>query len=158
MQLAQEWDLEATASWIEGTDSETYGRMIIYGPDVVQDETSVEGQSQNSSDTELPDYLIDNVIPVPPSEEFMEQSRENMRDIIIELSKRATLTIADTYATEQMDVPIDRESRMLIASERTRLNQNLAEAAKLWSELEEIMAAVERGTGSLQRLIDPENY
>ena len=42
LQLAREWEFDATADWIESVDRKTYAEMIFKGPIVVDDET-VEG-------------------------------------------------------------------------------------------------------------------
>src|SRR5688572_13725864 len=39
LNLARAWDLHDTADWIESVDSETYGRLIGLGPDVIGDES-----------------------------------------------------------------------------------------------------------------------
>lgn len=39
LELARAWDLTDAADWIESIDNGTYGRLIIYGPDVIGDES-----------------------------------------------------------------------------------------------------------------------
>lgn len=42
LQLAREWEFEATADWIESVDTRTYGELIFKGP-IVIDETPEAG-------------------------------------------------------------------------------------------------------------------
>lgn len=96
----------------------------------------------------------------PPAEKLnqtMDDERVKMRDAITNLSKIATLTIADTYTTEEMGVEFAPDRQDLIISERIRLNRSLGEVSKLWDELNDTITEVQRGVGSLQYLIDPEN-
>lgn len=39
LSLAQEWDLNDAAVWIESVDPETYRRLILQGPDVIGNES-----------------------------------------------------------------------------------------------------------------------
>ncbi len=38
--LAREWELDATADWIESVDTGTYGRLIFMGPEVINEDTA----------------------------------------------------------------------------------------------------------------------
>lgn len=38
LQLAREWEFDATADWIESADRKTYAELIFKGPIVVDDE------------------------------------------------------------------------------------------------------------------------
>lgn len=87
----------------------------------------------------------------------MDDERVKMRDAITSLSKIATLTIADTYATEDMGVEFSPDRQELINAERIRLNQSLGELVKQWGKLYTTVDEVQRGVGSLQYLLDPEN-
>lgn len=40
--LAREWDFDATADWIESVDTRTYGELIFKGPIVIDDEPNAE--------------------------------------------------------------------------------------------------------------------
>lgn len=42
LQLAREWEFEATADWIESVDTRTYGELIFKGPIVIDDEPNAE--------------------------------------------------------------------------------------------------------------------
>lgn len=42
LQLAREWEFEATADWIESVDTRTYGELIFKGPIVIDDEPGAE--------------------------------------------------------------------------------------------------------------------
>lgn len=37
LQLAREWEFDATADWIESVDRRTYGELIFKGPIVIDD-------------------------------------------------------------------------------------------------------------------------
>lgn len=87
----------------------------------------------------------------------MDDERTKLRDAISNLSKIATLTVADTYATEEMGVEFSPDRKELIHTERNRLNQTLGEVSRQWAELSTTITEVQRGVGSLQYLIDPEN-
>jgi hypothetical protein len=66
------------------------------------------------------------------------------------LGKRAALTIADTYETEETGVLGDTSRRERINAERTELIRNIAEASRLGLQPEAILEKVERGIASLQ--------
>lgn len=87
----------------------------------------------------------------------MDDERVKLRDAIANLSKIATLTVADTYATEEMEVMFAPGYQEQIADERNRLNQRLGELANQWEQLNSTINEVQRGVGSLQYMIDPEN-
>jgi hypothetical protein len=40
--LAREWEFDATADWIESVDTRTYGELIFKGPIVIDDEPTDE--------------------------------------------------------------------------------------------------------------------
>lgn len=148
LKLAREWDLTETADWIERVDTGTYGRLILQGPDVIESDLTtqiVESDTINQADEF-------NVL-----HQAMDDDRARMHKVISSLGKLASLTIADTYETEQMGVLFDPSRRAFINAERTALIRNLAEASKLWLQLEETMNEIQRGIGSLQYMIDPEN-
>lgn len=42
LQLAREWEFEATADWIESVDTRTYGELIFKGPIVIDDQPESE--------------------------------------------------------------------------------------------------------------------
>lgn len=87
----------------------------------------------------------------------MDEERVKMRDAITNLSKMATLTVAETYEVEDMGVVFAPGFQEQITDERNRLNQRLGELAKQWEELNSTISEVQRGVGSLQYMIDPEN-
>lgn len=87
----------------------------------------------------------------------MDEERVKLRDAIANLSKIATLTVADTYATEEMGVMFTPGFQEQITDERNRLNQRLGELANQWEELNSTINEIQRGVGSLQYMIDPEN-
>lgn len=87
----------------------------------------------------------------------MDNVRGNMHDLITSLGKQATLTIADTCETEQMGVLFNPSRLNIINAERNALIRNLGQASSLWLQLEDAMTEVQRGIGSLQYMIDPEN-
>lgn len=39
LHLARAWNFNETADWIESVDSATYGRLIIEGPDIIEEES-----------------------------------------------------------------------------------------------------------------------
>lgn len=92
-----------------------------------------------------------------PIDGAMDRVRDEMNARLSELGKQATLTIADTYATEQMGVHFDRSRRDTIRTERETLIRNLGKASSSWLQFEEALVEVERCVGSLQYMIDPEN-
>ena len=146
--LAREWDFEETADWIESVDTRTYGQLIFQGPDVLDEESTIhigEDDEMNEDDA------------LDPSDAAVDRVRDDMHNLIATLGKRAILTIADTYETERMGVLIDRSRRDVITAEQHALIRNLGHASSLWIELEQSMIEVQRGIGSLQYLIDPEN-
>lgn len=164
--LAKEWDFPETADWIEQSDTGTYGRLILQGPDVVEDDRAdqqIENDLDNQ-DIELTpsDYVDDNEVvdetnDLYVTEMAMDHVRGTMQDILTSLGKHAILTIADTYETQRMGVMVNPSRNNLITAERHALIRNLGQASSLWLQLDEAMTEVERGIGSLQYLIDPEN-
>lgn len=100
---------------------------------------------------------------INPDNEFdllrqvLDYEQARMQDIIGALGKRAILTIADTYEIERMGVLSNSPRLPQIDAERNGLLRNIGEASALWLRLEETIGEVERGIGSLQYLIDPEN-
>ena len=87
----------------------------------------------------------------------IDNERMNLRDAIVSLSKIATLTVADTYSTEDMGVEFAPGHHKQIMAERIRLNETLGDVSRLWGELNNAVNELQRGVGSLQYLIDPEN-
>jgi hypothetical protein len=149
LELAREWGLTDLAEWIERVDTGTYGQLILQGADIV--ETDLTTQVVESEPITQDDANLNRL-----SQEIDEE-RANLRRVIATLGKQASLTIADTYDTELMGVLIGSPRLHEINAERTELIRNLAEAASLSLQLDEILTAVERGIGALQYLIDPEN-
>jgi hypothetical protein len=148
LELARECGLTDTADWIERVDTGTYGRLILQGADIMETEPTTQnvesGPITQANEIEVLSQGID-------------EERANLRKVIAALGKQASLTIADTYDTELMGVLIGSPRLHEINAERTELIRNLAEAASLSLQLNEILTEVERGIGSLQYLIDPEN-
>ena len=87
----------------------------------------------------------------------MDNERIKLQDAIVTLSKIATLTVADTYSTEDMGVVFATGYWEQIVAERIRLNETLGDVSRLWGELNIAVNELQRGVGSLQYLIDPEN-
>ena len=52
LQLAREWEFDATAEWIESVDRRTYGELIFKGPIVIDDETSGDYEDQGAGPDE----------------------------------------------------------------------------------------------------------
>lgn len=173
--LAREWDFTETADWIESVDTGTYGRLIFQGPEVIEDDLGNQvinnDQSNQVNENELPRQAIEDDLgnqvdqndainetnEIDLTDMAMDNVRGNMHDLITNLGKQATLTIADTYETEQMGVLFDPSRRDVINAERNALIRNLGQASSLWLQLEGTMIEVQRGVGSLQYLTDPEN-
>ncbi len=94
---------------------------------------------------------------VDETEMAMDHVRGTMQDLLSNLGKHAILTIADTYETQRMGVMVNPSRNNLVTAERNALIRNLGQASALWLQLDEAMREAERGIGSLQYLIDPEN-
>lgn len=166
LHLAREWDFTESAEWIERVDTGTYGRLILYGPDVVEDdpanrqiENDLDHHHINPTPSEDIDEHegIDETDDIDVTEMAMDHVRGTMQDLLATLGKHAILTIADTYETQRMGVLVNPSRNNLITAERQALIRNLGQASSLWLELDEVMAEAQRGIGSLQYLIDPEN-
>ncbi|MGC4190526.1 MAG: hypothetical protein QM589_04730 [Thermomicrobiales bacterium] len=164
LHLAREWSLTETANWIDNVDTGTYGRLILQGPEVIEDESLDEklDRMDREYDEERRGFW-EGTEPSPanptkdvPSPQSTTPECATMHGSLVQLGKRAALTLADTYETEQMGVLFGASLERVIA-ERTVLMRNLAEAANLGAQLEEILTEIERGIESLQDLIDPEN-
>jgi len=164
--LAREWGFSETADWIESVGTATYAELIFKGPEVIEDDPTDLG-----TDIELPEKGIQNDLTHPgdDSDAFNEMDgidlieiafenvRRDMHGLITALGKQATLTITDTYQSEQMGVQFTPSRRDVINAERNALIRNMGQAASLWLELEKSIIEVQRGVGSLQYLVDPEN-
>jgi hypothetical protein len=164
LSLAREWNLTETADWIEQADTETYGRLVLFGPEVVGEETLDEKLDRMDreydeerrgfweGETPSPTTTLEDV----PAHQGTTPERMAVRSTLVQLGHLAAVTLADTYETEAMGVlfgvSLDR-----IATERTNLLRNLVEAANLGAQLEETLTEIERGIASLRSLIDPEN-
>lgn len=151
LELAREWGLTETAEWIERVDTGTYGQLILQGADIVENDPTSQGVDTDSNPQENDDGTSNRL------GQEIDEERANLRKVIATLGKQASLTIADTYDTELMGVLIGSPRLHEINSERTQLIRNLAEAASLSLQLDEMLTEVERGIGALQYLIDPEN-
>lgn len=95
--------------------------------------------------------------PAEQLNQVMDEERVKMREAITSLSKVATLTVAETYEVEDMGVVFAPGFQEQIRDERNRLNQSLGDLARHWEELGKTINEVQRATGSLQYIIDPEN-
>lgn len=60
-----------------------------------------------------------------------EQLREQMRSLIADLGKQATLTLADLYATEDLRIEVSHTNREPIATERDAFTRNIGQASAL---------------------------
>jgi len=78
--------------------------------------------------------------------------------MIVGFGERASRVIATSFETEEMNVSIGPDSRLHLDTERHLLNRNLAEAARLRPQLDEILTDIERNTQVLRDLIDREIY
>lgn len=92
-----------------------------------------------------------------PNEVTSNRFRKQMRTLVADLGKQATLTLADLYATEDMGVEFSSSNQETIAAERDALMRNIGQATALWLQLEALLVETERGIGSLQYLLDPES-
>jgi hypothetical protein len=157
LHLAREWDFTETADWIESVDTGTYGRLIFQGPEVIEDDLTdqdIENDPTNqANESDLASHAIEHELTI----QAIDIERARWNQVILGLGKRASLTIADTYETEQMGVLFDPSRRVRITAERNALIRNLAEASNLELQLEEMMSEIQRGIESLQYMIDPEN-
>ena len=164
--LARQWDFLETADWIEQTDIGTYGRLILEGAEVVEDDRA---DQQIAHELENP-YIeftpsvagdkheaTDETDDIDLTEIALDHVRGVMQEILSNLGKHAILTIAETYETQRMGVMSNPSRNQLITAERHALIKNLGHASSLWLQLEEAMNEVERGIGSLHYLVDPEN-
>lgn len=157
LNLAKEWGFPETAEWIERVDTRTYGRLILQGPDVVEDDRADQQIELTPSDYVDANEVIDETNDINVTEMAMDHVRGTMQVLLSNLGKHAILTIADTYETQRMGVMVNPSRNDLITAERHALIRNLGQASSLWLQLDEAMTEVERGIGSLQYLIDPEN-
>jgi hypothetical protein len=166
LNLAREWDFAETADWIESVDIGTYGRLIFQGPEVIENDPTDPANESELTDQDIEDDLANQVDEIDAFNETDEidlteiawdHVRRDMHDLITTLGKQATLTIADAYQTEQMGVQFAPSRRDVIHAERQALIRNLGQASSLWLQLEAAMTEVQRGVGSLQYLIEPEN-
>lgn len=148
LNLAKEWGFPETAEWIERVDTKTYARLIFEGPEVIE-----SGKDPQVAENDPLDQL--NIIDI--LSRAIDDERAKMRDIIAMLGRQAVVTLAETYETDLMGVLIDSPHEPLINVERTALIARLAETSSLWQQFDEVMREVQRGIGSLQYLIDPEN-
>lgn len=147
LHLAREWDFIETADWIESVDTRTYGQLIFQGPDIIDDAPIEEV---------LETYAVDETNEIDLTDVALNRVRGEMHDLLSNLGKQANLTIADTYAIEEMGVLFDPSRRDAIYAERDALLRSLGQASSLWLQLEQAMIEVQRGVGSLQYMIDPE--
>jgi hypothetical protein len=157
LNLAREWGFPETANWIEDAGTATYAQLIFHGPEVIEDNPTEPGNIG-----ELPDQHSEDELPTPDDEISLteiafENVRRDMHDLITTLGKQAIMTIADTHETEHMGVMFPPSRRDVIHSERNALIRNLGQASSLWLQLEKSMIEVQRGVGSLQYLVEPEN-
>lgn len=157
LHLAREWDFTDTADWIERVDTRTYGRLIFQGPEIIEDDPTNQAIAGELSSQVVEHDATDEDDEINVFNQAMDDERSQMRDVIAKLGRQASLTIADTYETELMGVLFDPSRRDLIIAERNALVRSLGQASTLWLQLEETMNEVQRGIGSLQYLIDPEN-
>lgn len=74
---------------------------------------------------------LDDASPAEKVNQAMNDERAKMRDAVVELSKIATLTIADTYSTEDMGVVFAPGYQEQVVAERIRLTESLGDVARL---------------------------
>lgn len=111
----------------------------------------------NPTTNEHLDVSTEEHSPAEKLNQVMDEERVKMRDTITSLSRMATLTVAETYEVEDMGVMFAPGFQEQITDERNRLNQSLGDLARQWEELNATINEVQRATGSLQYMIDPEN-
>lgn len=166
LQLAREWDLTETADWIERVDSATYGRLIIAGPVVLGRETldekldrlDREYDDERRAFWEGTEPITAETQETGASDPDAPRERLSMRSLLIELGKRASLAMADSYETEEMGVLLDESLRASINAERVALISNLIEASSLEDLLAQSLNEVQRRIDKLTYLLDPENH
>lgn len=131
LSLARQWKLNETADWIESVDADTYGRLIVYGPEVVDDE---------------------------PTLETIEEEKSITYDAIVELGKEASMAITAAYEAEQMGTQMSAEEKLIVNQRRNELAQSLVEASNLWLQLESTLSDIKEYTKSLRSSVYPENH
>lgn len=157
LHLAREWDFVETADWIERVDTRTYGRLIFQGPEVLEDNLANQAHKHELANGTDENNSIGETDEIDMTEIAWDNARRTMHDLIGTLGKQAILSIADLYQTDHMGVMFLLSRREVINAERDRLIRNLGQASSLWLQLENSITEVQRGVGSLQYLIDPEN-
>lgn len=165
LQLAREWGFTATADWIERVDAETYARLIFQGPEVIEESLDEKLDRLDREYDEERRGFWEGIEPSPASvqegvaaDQDTTPDRASMRNTLIELGKRASLAMADSYETEEMGVLIDESLRASINAERVALISNLIEASNLEDLLTESLQEVQRRIEKLTYLLDPENH
>lgn len=157
LHLAREWDFAETAEWIESVDTGTYARLIFNGPEVIGDNRASQERESDLAHREDEDDALADSDEIEVTELAWDNLRRNMDDLLATIGKKAILTVADLYEVERMGVLLAPYRRSTIAAERAALIRNLGQASALWTQLESTMSEVQRGVGSLQYMIDPEN-
>lgn len=157
LRLAREWNFKETADFVENVDTRTYARLILQGPDVIEGDTeNREGADEPTPDVDESDSTGHHLEPQSTSH-VIDMESERWRQLILDLGKRAVLTIADTYEIEQMGVILDPSRRVHINAERAAIIWKLAEVAKLEQLLEETIREINGSITLLEYLIEPEN-
>lgn len=163
LNLAREWNLDDAADWIESVDHGTYGRLIMYGPDVIGEESLDEKLDRMDREydderrpfwegTETPEVSIPEE-PQPEDDGLHEAVAD--REKLARLGRRVSLVMADSYETEESGVFIGEWQRTALNSERTRLMQNLADVASLDSELHETILEIHQSMDRVRARTPP---
>jgi hypothetical protein len=157
LHLAQEWDFAETADWIENVDTGTYARLIFNGPDVIGDVRASQERESDLANRKDEDDALADLDEIDVTELAWDNVRRTMDDLLATIGKKAILTVADLYEVERIGVLLAPYRRNAVTAERAALIRNLGQASALWTQFETTMNEVQRGVGSLQYMIDPEN-
>jgi hypothetical protein len=165
LQLAREWDLTETADWIERVDSANYRRLIFQGPEIIEESLDEKLDRLDREYDEERRGFWEGIEPSPAAAQEADSlsqdttpDRASMRSTLVELGKRASLAMADSYETEEMGVLMDESLRASINAERVALISTLIEASNLEDQLTESLQEVQRRIDKLTYLLDPENH
>ncbi|MGN6031673.1 MAG: DUF5049 domain-containing protein [Thermomicrobiales bacterium] len=165
LQLAREWGFTATADWIERVDAATYGRLIFQGPEIIEESLDEKLDRLDREYDEERRGFWEGIEPSPAAAQEADSlsqdttpDRASMRSTLVELGKRASLAMADSYETEEMGVLMDESLRASINAERVALISTLIEASNLEDQLTESLQEVQRRIDKLTYLLDPENH
>lgn len=163
LNLAKEWNFNETADWIESVDRGVYGRLIMYGPDSIGEESLDEKLERMDSeyDDERRTFWESTETPEVPAKEESQPEDDGLHEAVADseklarLVKRAALVIADSYETKESGVLISEWQKIALNPERTQLMQNLAEAASTDSELHEAIWDIHKSMDRVRARMPP---